>query len=76
MRGSGPGLGPRRGYEMTPDAARVKNGLLTITTYTDAGGTHRSGFLTTEGHYEAARGYFEARVRFEDTPGEWCAFSI
>jgi beta-glucanase (GH16 family) len=65
--------GPRRDFVMTPDAATVKNGLLTITTYTQ-GGTHRSGFLSTRGHFETTYGYFEARIRFSDSPGEWCAF--
>jgi beta-glucanase (GH16 family) len=68
-----PQVGPRRDYRMTPDAAQVKDGLLTITTYTQDG-THRSAFLTTEGLFEAVYGYFEARIRFLDAPGEWCAF--
>jgi beta-glucanase (GH16 family) len=67
-------VGPRRGYQMTPDAAQVQGGFLTITTYTGADGTQHSGFLTTEGHYQAVRGYFEARIKFSDSPGEWCAF--
>jgi len=67
-------VGPRRGYQMTPDSAQVNAGLLTITTYTDASGTHHSGFLTTEGHYAMTRGYLEARIKFQDAPGEWCAF--
>ena len=69
-------VGPRREYVMTPGAAQVAGGLLTIRTYTDAGGTHHSAFLSTEGHFEAALGYFEARIKFEDSPGEWCAFWI
>jgi beta-glucanase (GH16 family) len=68
-----PQVGPRRGYQMTPDAAQVKDGVLTITSYTE-GGTHHSAFLTTVGLYEATYGYFEARIRFQDAPGEWCAF--
>ena len=69
-------VGPRREYEMTPDAARVQDGILSITTYTDGAGTHHSAFLTTEGHFQTALGYFEARIKFEDAPGEWCAFWI
>ena len=65
--------GPRRDFVMTPAAAQVANGLLTITTYTVAG-QHRSGFLSTRGLYETTFGYFEARIRFLDAPGEWCAF--
>lgn len=69
-------VGPRREYVMTPNSAQVKDGLLTVRTYTDAGGTHHSAFLTTEGHFQAALGYFEARIKFQDSPGEWCAFWI
>jgi beta-glucanase (GH16 family) len=65
--------GPRREYVMTPEAVQVENGLLTITTYTDSG-THYSAFLTTQDHFLTTFGYFEARIRFEDAPGEWCAF--
>jgi beta-glucanase (GH16 family) len=68
-----PQLGPRRGYVMTADAAQVKDGLLTITSYTQ-GGKSYSAFLSTVGLYEATYGYFEARIRFRDAPGEWCAF--
>jgi beta-glucanase (GH16 family) len=65
--------GPRRDFLMTPNAAQVKDGLLTITTYTQ-GGTHFSGFLSTRGRMETTYGYFEARILFRDAPGEWCAF--
>jgi beta-glucanase (GH16 family) len=68
-----PQLGPRRGYQMTADAAQVKDGLLTITSYTQ-GGKQFSAFLTTLGLYETTYGYFEARIKFQDAPGEWCAF--
>jgi beta-glucanase (GH16 family) len=65
--------GARGDAEMTPDAAEVKGGLLTLRTYTDAAG-HHIAFLSTQGKLEATYGYFEARIRFEDAPGEWCAF--
>lgn len=65
--------GPRADAVMTPAAAQVKDGLLRITTSTDAG-THHSAFLTTEGHYMPEFGYYEARILFQDAPGEWCAF--
>jgi beta-glucanase (GH16 family) len=68
------GTGPRRGYQMTPGSAIVKGGLLTITSYTAPDGIQHTAFLTTEGHYTAAYGYFEARIKFQDAPGEWCAF--
>jgi beta-glucanase (GH16 family) len=67
-------VGPRRDYLMTPGSAQVQDGVLTITTYTDSGGTHHSAFLTTQDNFLAELGYFEARIRFRDSPGEWCAF--
>ena len=68
-----PQTGPRRGYVMTPDAAQVKDGLLSITTYTDSG-AHYSAFLTSQDNFLTQFGYFEARILFQDSPGEWCAF--
>lgn len=65
--------GVRRDALMTPDAVRVANGTATFVTYTE-GGRHRTAFLTTEGRYLATFGYFEARIRFQGAPGEWCAF--
>jgi beta-glucanase (GH16 family) len=58
----------------TLDAVTVRNGLLTITTYTGADGVHRTGFLDTSRKVEARCGYFEARIRFNSAPGNWCAF--
>ena len=66
--------GPRRDSIATPAAVTVKDGLLRLRTYTDAAGTHRTGFLDTHGTFDATYGYFEARIRFDDAPGEWCAF--
>ncbi len=65
--------GARRDAENTADALSVKDGVLAITTYTDAG-VHKTGFLTTTGKFETTYGYFEARIRFADAGGEWCAF--
>ncbi len=65
--------GPRRDAENTPDAVSVGGGLLTVTTSTESG-HHETGFLQTDGRFEATYGYFEARIRFSDAPGEWCAF--
>lgn len=65
--------GTRREAVVTPDAAQVKDGLLTITTSTD-GGTHHTAFLTTQDTYLTTFGYVEARIMFNDSPGEWCAF--
>jgi len=65
--------GPRRHARNTPDAVSVAAGALTIVTYTD-GGTHSTGFLDTAGRFLVTYGWFEARVRFESSPGEWGAF--
>lgn len=65
--------GPRRQAIDTPDAVEVRNGVLTITTWTE-GGVHHTGFIATSGKFEATYGYYEARIRFSDSPGSWCAF--
>jgi len=65
--------GTRRAAENTPDAVKVHDGLLTITTYTEAG-QHRTGFLSTDRLFYARYGYYEARIRFSESSGEWCAF--
>jgi beta-glucanase (GH16 family) len=66
--------GERRSALMTADAVTVRNGVLTVTTYTEANGEHRTGFLETDGTFYTTYGYFEARIRFNDSPGSWCAF--
>jgi beta-glucanase (GH16 family) len=63
----------RRGNPLTADAVAVRDGVLTITTFTE-GGKHYTGFLTTKGKFEATYGYFEARIRFNSSPGQWGAF--
>lgn len=69
--------GPRHDGVLTPDAVSVGGGMLTIKTYTEAG-KHYSGMISThqrgsEG-FEETYGYFEARVRFNSSPGQWSAF--
>lgn len=64
---------PRRDARSTPDAVEVGGGVLTVTTFTEAG-VHKTGFLTSEGKVEARYGFFEARIRFNASPGGWCAF--
>lgn len=64
----------RRDALSTPAAIDVRGGVLEITTYTGADGVHRTGFLSSEGNFEALFGYFAARIRFQDAPGAWCAF--
>jgi beta-glucanase (GH16 family) len=63
----------RRGNPLSADAIIVKDGVLTITTYSQ-GGKHYTGFLTTKGKFETTYGYFEARIRFNSSPGQWGAF--
>jgi beta-glucanase (GH16 family) len=63
----------RRGHPLTADAVSVRGGVLTITTYTE-GGKHYTGFLSTKGKFEPTYGYFEARIRFRSSPGQWGAF--
>lgn len=67
--------GARRQSEQTADAVSVKEGVLTLTTYTE-NGTHYTGVLSTKDKYEAQYGYFEARIRFQSSPGEWGAFWV
>jgi beta-glucanase (GH16 family) len=71
------GTGPRHDGNLTPDAVSVGDGLLTITTYTDAG-KHYSGMISSHEHetggLEQRYGYFEARMKFDSSPGQWSAF--
>jgi beta-glucanase (GH16 family) len=71
--------GPRNDGILTSSAVSVHDGLLTIKTFTDADGKHRSGMISTEPGgsrtgFEQKYGYFEARVKFDDEPGQWSAF--
>jgi len=63
----------RRHAINTLEAVSVFDGLLRITTYTD-NGTHHTGFIRSKNRFEARYGFFEARIRFDSTPGEWGAF--
>ena len=67
----------------TPDAVSVGGGALTIKTTTVAGvdgapDQHFSGMIGTfrngAAGFEQRYGYFEARMRFRSTPGQWSAF--
>ncbi len=57
----------------TPGAVSITNGCLVITTFT-RGGTNFTDHLDTRGKFERTRGYWEARIRFDDSPGMWSAF--
>lgn len=62
-----------------PEAVKVADGNLTITTYTaqkDGTLAHRTGMVTSYGLFEQKFGYFEARIKFSDAPGMWSAFWV
>lgn len=65
--------GPRNDAINAATAVSVTNGMLTITTYTE-GGTNFTGMIGTEDLYMPLYGYIEARIDFNDSPGEWSAF--
>ncbi|MEY2514655.1 MAG: hypothetical protein QOJ89_2013 [bacterium] len=70
--------GPRWDGTLTADAVSVGGGALTIKTYTE-NGTHYSGMIATQtlagiGGFEQTYGHFEARLRFNSSPGQWSAF--
>lgn len=66
-------IGPRDNATLTPDAAQVSDGILRIRTSTQ-NSTHSTAFLMSKNLFETRYGYFEARIRFHDSPGSWCAF--
>ena len=65
--------GPRRDAINTASAISVGGGNLTITTYT-SNGTHYTGFIGTDIGFLGTYGYWEARIKFQDSPGMWSAF--
>lgn len=65
--------GVRNSAINTADAVSVGGGVLTITTYTDAGTTY-TGMIGSQGKFEQTYGYFEARMKFNSAPAEWAAF--
>jgi beta-glucanase (GH16 family) len=65
----------RRHAQNWADSVIVTNGILTLLTYTKDY-TNYTGFLSSKGKFETTFGYFEARIRFHTTPGEWGAFWI
>jgi beta-glucanase (GH16 family) len=68
--------GPWRNGLNARDALVVNGGLLSLVTFTDASGVHHSGHINTHGHFDPTYGYFEARVRFLDSVGQWCSFFL
>lgn len=67
--------GKRRDAFNTADAVSVADGKLTITTYTE-GGRHCTAMVATEGLFERAFGYWEARIQWQDAPATWSDFWI
>jgi beta-glucanase (GH16 family) len=67
------GSGNRRDAVNTPNALSVQDGYLRIKTYTE-GGTHYTGWIGSNGKFENAFGYWEARVRYNSSQGMWSAF--
>ena len=65
----------RRAAQNSAEAVTVKDGILALLTYTE-NGKNFTGFLSSKGKYETAFGYFESRIRFHTTPGEWGAFWV
>lgn len=73
-------LGKRRDAENVKEAVSVKKGKLYINTYseTQANGVNKyyTGMISTQGRLDITKGYFEARIKFNDKPGMWSAFWV
>lgn len=65
--------GRRRDATNVPEAVTLRDGFLTITTYTERG-AHFTGMISTDGIFGARFGYLEARIKWSDSPGMWSAF--
>ena len=61
--------GKRRHAMNVPDAVTLRDGFLTIATYTEAG-KHFTGMISTRDKYEVQYGYYEARIEWADAPGQ------
>lgn len=66
--------GKRRDSLNSPKAVDLKDGLLKITTWTDADGTTYCGFVTTRKKFAVTQGKAVARCRFNVQPGTQIAF--
>jgi len=65
--------GARRLAVNTPAAVSVTNGCLVLTTYSEDG-TNYAGFIDTRSKVLNCYGYYEARIQFNNSPGNWSAF--
>jgi beta-glucanase (GH16 family) len=68
--------GPCRDAVNARESVVVRDGVLALVTFTPAPGVHHTGHVNTAGKVEPLYGYFEARVRFFDSAGEWCSFFL
>jgi beta-glucanase (GH16 family) len=66
--------GKRRDSVNSPLAVDVKDGVLTITTWTDEKGVTYCGFITSRKKFHVTSGKTEARCRFSVQPGTQIAF--
>jgi beta-glucanase (GH16 family) len=65
--------GHRRSAVNATNAVSVTHGHVTITSYTQDGKQY-TGMISSEGKFAPVHGYWEARIRYEDSPGMWSAF--
>jgi len=70
------GLGPRRdGVNVAEAVTLTGEGTLKITT-SKVGTEYHTGMIGTEGKFERAFGYWEARIKLQDQQGHWSAFWV
>jgi beta-glucanase (GH16 family) len=68
--------GPWRDAVNARDAIVVANGILSLVTFSAPDGTIHAPHISTLGKFATTYGYFEARVRFLESAGEWCSFFL
>lgn len=66
-------IGKRKDAINTSDAISVENGNLVIKTYTE-NNIHYTGMVSTKGIFESKYGYWEAKIKFSDSPGTFSDF--
>lgn len=66
-------LGKRRDALNVTNAITVGHGHLTITSYSE-NGKYYTGMVSTRNKFEPIYGYWEARIKYQDSPGMWSAF--
>lgn len=64
----------RNTNQATPSAVSVRDGVLHLIAYSDSSGITKSGIVNTQGKRETTYGYYEARLRPSQSPGNWCSF--